>query len=152
MGPPAGHADLLRELLTDRDVACPNCKYNLRGLQETWCPECGDPLVLALSKSAPKHTAYALSVVPVGMGAIYSVCLTAAEIVYGRADSLHADWRRSLIYAATTSVYATMSLALWHAHRRILRLPLPRTWALCGGAWAAALGVATIASWALRHG
>jgi len=39
----------LTEWLADRDVSCPNCKYNLRGLRELSCPECGyglDPEVL----------------------------------------------------------------------------------------------------------
>lgn len=31
---------LIKAYLADRDVACPVCNYNLRGLQTTACPEC----------------------------------------------------------------------------------------------------------------
>lgn len=30
--------------LASRDVACPQCRYNLRGLTEATCPECRLPL------------------------------------------------------------------------------------------------------------
>lgn len=33
--------DWLIEFLRDRDVACPLCGYNLRGLYSDRCPECG---------------------------------------------------------------------------------------------------------------
>ncbi|MEM9083588.1 MAG: hypothetical protein AAGB34_08335 [Planctomycetota bacterium] len=32
---------LLNEVLRDRDVPCPVCRYNLRGLTASACPECG---------------------------------------------------------------------------------------------------------------
>jgi hypothetical protein len=28
------------------DVACPACRYNLRGCRSATCPECGQPLTL----------------------------------------------------------------------------------------------------------
>jgi predicted amidophosphoribosyltransferase len=34
-------ARLLREFLAERDVLCPRCGYNLRGLDKPYCPECG---------------------------------------------------------------------------------------------------------------
>ncbi len=34
----------LRRYLADRDVPCPRCEYNLRGLKSDTCPECGEPL------------------------------------------------------------------------------------------------------------
>lgn len=42
---PAAEALRLAEYLKDRDAACPSCKHNLRGLEQTSCPRCG----LALS-------------------------------------------------------------------------------------------------------
>ncbi len=32
---------MLREFLAGRDVFCPQCEYNLRGLDQPRCPECG---------------------------------------------------------------------------------------------------------------
>jgi hypothetical protein len=39
--PPDRDAVELRAFLADRDVACPGCGYNLRGLTTGECPECG---------------------------------------------------------------------------------------------------------------
>ncbi|MGD9689869.1 MAG: hypothetical protein AB7K52_09480 [Phycisphaerales bacterium] len=46
---PAGPRDeLVERFLSDRDVPCPSCGYNLRGSRATACPECGKSLRLAL--------------------------------------------------------------------------------------------------------
>jgi len=45
---------LLIEYLADRDMACPGCGYNLRGLKEPRCPECGADLQLRVSLAEPK--------------------------------------------------------------------------------------------------
>ncbi len=34
-------AGAVREYVRDRDVACPGCGYNVRGLEGDACPECG---------------------------------------------------------------------------------------------------------------
>lgn len=39
---------VLRAFLADRDVPCPHCGYNLRGLQAGVCPECKHDLQLRL--------------------------------------------------------------------------------------------------------
>jgi YcxB-like protein len=38
--------DRIARFLKDRDLPCPNCRYNLRGCASTACPECGAPLTL----------------------------------------------------------------------------------------------------------
>ncbi len=40
-GCPAGAIQGLRRFLATRDVSCPACRYNLRGVQTDRCPECG---------------------------------------------------------------------------------------------------------------
>jgi hypothetical protein len=42
-------AGALRGFLAERDVAFPNCGYDLRGLTKDACPECNQPLVLGVS-------------------------------------------------------------------------------------------------------
>lgn len=39
-----GHGHALRAYLADRDVPCPACGYNLRGITTAACPECGAAL------------------------------------------------------------------------------------------------------------
>ena len=47
---PSGTPDtLLPAFLASRDVPCPSCSYNLRGVQEPVCPECGHSLELGVS-------------------------------------------------------------------------------------------------------
>ena len=42
MGDPSpNQAELLRAYLAGRDIPCPGCGYNLRGLTIQTCPECG---------------------------------------------------------------------------------------------------------------
>lgn len=38
--------DQLRAFLASTDAPCPNCRYNLRGLTSSVCPECNQHLVL----------------------------------------------------------------------------------------------------------
>jgi hypothetical protein len=35
----------------DRDIFCPNCSYNLRGIQSKVCPECGKPIEMLTTTS-----------------------------------------------------------------------------------------------------
>ena len=52
--------DLLRSFLGDRDVSCPGCRYNLRGLDASTCPECGESISLTITgrrERVPGHLA-----------------------------------------------------------------------------------------------
>jgi hypothetical protein len=42
-------SDLVRMHLAFRDVPCPHCGYNLRGLAAAQCPECSTPLRLTIA-------------------------------------------------------------------------------------------------------
>jgi hypothetical protein len=42
--------DPIRLFLADRDAPCPGCNYNLRGIQDSACPECGRAVELTLSR------------------------------------------------------------------------------------------------------
>lgn len=48
----AADTHALREFLATRNEACPACGYNLRGLTQDRCPECGARLVLQLADAA----------------------------------------------------------------------------------------------------
>jgi DNA-directed RNA polymerase subunit RPC12/RpoP len=45
---PPADAELLRSYLAERDVPCPKCGYNLRGVEQSKCPECGSAIVFGL--------------------------------------------------------------------------------------------------------
>jgi hypothetical protein len=40
------HVERLERYLTDRDLPCPKCKYNLRNMRGESCPECGEAIKL----------------------------------------------------------------------------------------------------------
>jgi hypothetical protein len=50
---PTVDASELAQWLADRDVPCPLCRYNLRGLASNRCPECGRELRLGVSVVEP---------------------------------------------------------------------------------------------------
>lgn len=56
MGEPgvnAGDEQALHGFLAERDMPCPACRYNLRGLQAAACPECGLELRLGVQLAEP---------------------------------------------------------------------------------------------------
>ncbi len=48
----AAPLDGLREYLATRDIPCPGCGYNLRGVQDPVCPECGGEVELSVTRAA----------------------------------------------------------------------------------------------------
>jgi hypothetical protein len=60
--------DGLIEYLAQRDIPCPSCKYNLRGLKENRCPECNQELVLSVQLVEPKMGPFIAVCVGLGTG------------------------------------------------------------------------------------
>ena len=62
--------DLLCKFLEKRELPCPRCGYNLRGLTSSRCPECGDELALQVGLVEPRMGAYItlLAACCVGLG------------------------------------------------------------------------------------
>jgi DNA-directed RNA polymerase subunit RPC12/RpoP len=56
-GADAPEADALADYLRTRDVPCPACGYNLRGVTTGACPECGLRVTMRVAEYAP-HSAY----------------------------------------------------------------------------------------------
>ncbi len=42
--------ELIRSFLADRDFPCPGCSYNLRGVEQPLCPECGRAIELTINR------------------------------------------------------------------------------------------------------
>jgi hypothetical protein len=73
----ASETDALVEYLRARDVTCPLCGYNLRGLEQPRCPECGRELVLSVGLTEPFLKAWITLAValflPAGIGLLFGV-------------------------------------------------------------------------------
>src|SRR5665213_954952 len=67
---------LLQTFLAGRDFRCPVCRYNLRGLQADFCPECGTLLRLQVGAVEPDQTYCILGLIGLAVGAGFSALLT----------------------------------------------------------------------------
>ena len=85
--PPSDEAALL-DYLRDRDVACPLCTYNLRGLTTCRCPECGRELQLSVGLVEPRIGAWVTCLVAVtaagglGLMAILSIVAHGWDVLF----------------------------------------------------------------------
>jgi hypothetical protein len=62
----ASQHDWLIEYLRDRDVGCPLCDYNLRGLVSDRCPECGREIRLNVQAAEPYLRAWVIAAMALG--------------------------------------------------------------------------------------
>ena len=56
-------SETLAAYLLHRDVACPACTYNLRGLATDRCPECHQQLVISVSLAEPPIVQFVLATI-----------------------------------------------------------------------------------------
>ena len=81
------HASLLQDFLSQRDIPCPGCRYNLRGLTTAQCPECGENLRLTVGLEYPKQAALITGLVGLAASAGFNAMLLVyliLEVVAGR--------------------------------------------------------------------
>ena len=133
----------LVEYLRERDVACPLCGYNLRGLTAARCPECGRGLHLSVGLTEPRIGAWVTCLVGVTASAGLGLLATAA-IVQNGWDVMYGGDASLAQRAAFTHFLASMpaAAAVIVLRRRYRRLPQAAQWTM------AALAVAATA-WAL---
>ena len=98
-------ADQLKAYLAERDAPCPGCGYNLRGVAEPVCPECGIPLDVQAIKP-PAFFA------PDAFGGIYIAWITFLGLVligglFG-ASRVHHYYRREQLMIVFTTLAVTL--------------------------------------------
>lgn len=83
MRPVHSDAGPLREFLANRDLPCPACCSNLRGLIADTCPECGAPLHLSVSTTGPRLGPWLVVLlavtIPLGFTAVLATLALVAE-------------------------------------------------------------------------
>jgi hypothetical protein len=80
---PADARALLLEFLRQRDVACPNCGYNLRNLTRAECPECREALHLRVERPRPGFGLFVIALAPSIFSGICGVMLLAMLLSFG---------------------------------------------------------------------
>src|SRR4051812_21337301 len=84
-GDPAQEKDAaaLVAFLSERDVACPLCRYNLRGLPSPRCPECGRELALQVGLTEPRQAAWLTGQIALTAAAGVGVMIVLVSIASG---------------------------------------------------------------------
>ncbi|MFN7022332.1 MAG: hypothetical protein ACK4WH_13525 [Phycisphaerales bacterium] len=85
----------LRSHLADRDVPCPGCGYNLRGLGTDRCPECNQHLELRVSLTEPRLGAYLAAVTGLLGGGALAVLFFGIVVVISMIEN---DWPRGRLF------------------------------------------------------
>lgn len=147
MVPAPENAGLLCEFLAARDVSCPNCRYNLRGLKTTSCPECGDPLKLGLSARAPKLTYAVSAAAPPGGGLLLTGLIAAGEADFNWQHHQEVNWPIVLPATLGAAAYAAVTVLFWHFRGRLMRLPTRRLRWMCWASWLHALAAFALILW-----
>ncbi len=133
--------------LAERDVPCPACGYNLRGLRADRCPECGRGLRLGLSLAEPFLRAWVALLVALLLPAGFGLVLICG-FLYGLARFGAAREVPSLsnvpVGPALVVAYAMSSVPLSAAavalRRRFLRRSTVEQVVAAAVAWAALAG------------
>jgi threonine/homoserine/homoserine lactone efflux protein len=125
----------LVDWLKDRDVECPVCSYNCRGLTVPVCPECAARLQLALASDRMSPGPWALAVVSfalaLGFDAVVAVLVTVMFILHppplgGRAMAIF----MLVSFSALSAVCGTGLGTMFAVRRRWLRQPRSSQWKL----------------------
>ena len=124
-------AALVEGFLARRDVGCPGCGYNLRGLRGASCPECGEVVELAVVRSGTGKMARAAMMCALAWPVVYMLpvmvtlgVLTGQSIFGGGSPAWlwYASWWNFVV----AGVSAVLLLWLWRA--RDLTPALERWW------------------------
>ncbi|MFO0835357.1 MAG: hypothetical protein U0638_10320 [Phycisphaerales bacterium] len=113
----------LRAYLAERDVACPSCGYNLRGLQSPACPECNQALKLQVGLVEPRLGQFLTGLIGLTMG--FGFCF-----IVGLWGLVKAPRATILVPLAAGVLVLTPSLWLWIRARAGFRRAsdTARTW------------------------
>lgn len=125
----------LRALLADRDVACPGCGYNLRGLAGEVRPECGRLAALAFVRPWWKFTSIERAFVGGIVWSLIAIAGLVIIIVTHASDPLWvlALWVPGvmlLILAIVVSMWTASFLYIGRKHPRVAVANVVVSWGL----------------------
>ncbi len=107
--------DMLHTYLASRDVECPGCRYNLRALTGTRCPECNQELVLRVGLAEPHLGAYLGAMcgllTGIGMAGVFLVLVVWLSFKEGRPPRSY-DWPIFGIPSVSLVILAAPCIAL----------------------------------------
>ena len=120
----------LRAFLADRDISCPICRYNLRGLASTNCPECGAQLDLRVGSIDLKLGPWLLCVfataLPTGFNSILATIGVIAAI--GSAFWQPRDWIQLAAFLGSTLAFGSAVAIVVRRRSHFLRKTTAAQW------------------------
>lgn len=72
---------VLGTFLSTRDVPCPSCGYNLRGINSPVCPECAEPLALRVGFARDTTRALLAAILPPAVVGGAGLCLVSCFLI-----------------------------------------------------------------------
>lgn len=143
----------LGTFLSTRDVPCPSCGYNLRGINSPVCPECAEPLALKVGFAQDTTRALVAAILPPaiigGAGLCLVLCFVIIAAAVGgmpppgeRVSFLWAPLGIGLVLSAYATCLMRLRGRIWFR-----RLPAPRRRLVV--ACSTALAVGGFALWAV---
>ena len=120
----------LRGYLAERDIPCPVCRYNLRGLASASCPECGAQLDLRVRsidlKLAPWLLCILATAIPAGFNGILSTigAIGAINSAYWGSE----DWLGLAAFVGLTVVFGSAVAIVVRRRSRFLRKTTAAQW------------------------
>lgn len=132
----------LRAFLADRDVACPLCGYNLRGLTSDGCPECGQRLTLSVALAEPRQRAFIAGVVGISLSLGFCAMLLAwVVLMLVRRGARSGPNLIEILPVVLGTVVASILLWGWIKFRpRLMRMDGDARWACAGLATIVSMG------------
>ena len=107
---------LLHSYLGDRDVSCPSCGYNLRGLTGSSCPECGDAISLTITNYPSRSGGYIAGLIGYTLSIVFALVFVAG------------NWKTEPVLSVlSVFIVAWIAVAMVRWHRnRVAFSALPR--------------------------
>lgn len=115
-------AELVRAFLSDRDVPCPRCGYNLRTQRKAVCPECGLQLALSLRPTESLHGPWITAMCIVGSMALLGLFFAGMVVRWGWPGS---GWEVSNVVMSIYMGMIPLALLLSVYRGRFVRLARP---------------------------
>ncbi len=136
--------------LSERDVACPGCGYNLRGLRGDRCPECNRLLRLTVAAVDAGIGPLISAALGLGSSGAAAVALLAVVVLISMDEGNWPDDEDAVLLLLVPSVVAAASgacVALLATGRRrswFLRLRPAAQWWLAAACWIVSITAAVV--------
>jgi uncharacterized paraquat-inducible protein A len=111
--PRGANQELLATFLSQQDAHCPKCRFNLRGLQASVCPECGARLFLYVGSPSPRHLAYQTGLALLAGGTGFCAVVVMVMILQSGLSMLSGWHRITLDFDSDHGFVAVVLFPLW---------------------------------------